>query len=124
MDRIKVPVSPLWRTLVLGHMASHGWDIPYRLYLILMLSGVFFIQTELALPQVAAHEVEHGHHQAGTHSDPLCAWLCMAGQAVDVSPQHDAVHCTVGGAINSAQPGFRPVLPPAQTFSRGPPSKV
>lgn len=94
------------------------------IHLVIALAGVLFAQAELASLHVIAHEVGHSHHQPDTHAGPLCAWFCATGQAVDVSPQHDAVHFTIGEAINSAQPDFRPVLPPAQTFSRGPPSEA
>lgn len=124
MDPLEVQLNPLWRTLIMGHITSHGRDIPYRLYLIIVLSGVLFIQTGLALPQVAAHEVEHGHHQSGTHSSPLCAWFCAAGQAIDTFPQHDAAYFRAEEAIDSNPPSPRRTPPPSQPFARGPPSKV
>jgi hypothetical protein len=31
-----------------------------------------------------AHEIQHaGHHNAGMHSQGICAWMCAAGSALD-----------------------------------------
>ena len=38
----------------------------------------------MAAPSVA-HAAQHASHQAGTHSNSLCAWLCAAGQGIETS---------------------------------------
>jgi hypothetical protein len=39
----------------------------------------------LASPATVAHEVQHSHHKAATHSSPLCAWFCGAGQGYELT---------------------------------------
>ena len=96
----------------------------FTYHLVVALAWVFFVQTGLAFPQVVAHEFEHGHHQSRTHSSPLCAWFCAAGQAIDTFPQHDAAYFRAEEAIDSDPPSPRRTPPPSQLFARGPPSKV
>lgn len=46
----------------------------------------------LASAKTVSHETHHAHHQAATHGNPLCSWMCAAGQMSDaglwVLPQH------------------------------------
>lgn len=39
----------------------------------------------LAAPSAVSHEVQHSHHNAATHSSPLCAWLCGVAQGYEIS---------------------------------------
>ena len=48
--------------------------------LVLPLVACLLLVPALASPASVAHEVKHAHHNAATHSSPLCSWLCGAGQ--------------------------------------------
>lgn len=47
-----------------------------------LVVGLLFL-SGLAYPKVVAHDLQHAHHQASTHSTILCFWMCAAGQALD-----------------------------------------
>lgn len=34
---------------------------------------------------MVAHEAQHAHHNAATHSSALCSWLCGAGQGFELT---------------------------------------
>lgn len=51
-----------------------------RQILALPLAACLLLVPVLASPATVAHEVEHSHHKAASHSSPLCAWFCGAGQ--------------------------------------------
>lgn len=71
-----------------------------------------------------AHEIQHaGHHNAGMHSQGICAWMCAAGNALDgvnVPLQVQAPHVERGGVPAAPIPSadFRQA-----SASRAPPSR-
>jgi len=50
-----------------------------------LLLCLVLVNGSMAAPSVA-HAAQHGAHKAGTHSSGFCAWLCAAGQGIEVSP--------------------------------------
>jgi hypothetical protein len=53
--------------------------------LVLSLAACLLLVPILASPATVAHEVQHSHHKAATHSSPLCAWFCGAGQGYELT---------------------------------------
>jgi hypothetical protein len=47
-----------------------------------LLLSIVLVNGFMAVPSVG-HAEHHAHHQAGTHSTGICAWLCAAGQAIE-----------------------------------------
>jgi hypothetical protein len=56
-----------------------------RQILVLPLVACLLLVPVLASPATVAHEVQHSHHKAATHSSPLCAWFCGAGQGYELT---------------------------------------
>jgi hypothetical protein len=56
-----------------------------RQILVLPLVACLLLVPVLASPATVAHEVQHSHHKAATHSSPLCAWFCGAGQGYEIT---------------------------------------
>jgi hypothetical protein len=56
-----------------------------RQMLVLPLAACLLLVPILASPATVAHEVEHSHHKAASHSSPLCAWFCGAGQEHEIA---------------------------------------
>lgn len=56
-----------------------------RQMLVLPLVACLLLVPVLASPATVAHEVQHSHHKAATHSSPLCAWFCGAGQGYELT---------------------------------------
>jgi hypothetical protein len=52
----------------------------YRQIFILPLVACLLLLPALASPAMVAHETQHAHHKAATHSSALCSWFCGAGQ--------------------------------------------
>jgi hypothetical protein len=55
-----------------------------RQILVLPLVACLLLVPALASPAMVAHEAQHAHHNAATHSSALCSWLCGAGQGFDL----------------------------------------
>jgi hypothetical protein len=53
--------------------------------LVLPLVACLLLVPALASPASVAHEAQHAHHNAATHSSPLCSWLCGAGQGFNLA---------------------------------------
>jgi hypothetical protein len=51
-----------------------------------LLVAVLLVLSGAAGARVAAHAIQHHHHQADTHRTTICAWLCIAGQSADAAP--------------------------------------
>lgn len=51
-----------------------------RQILVLPLVACLLLVPALASPSTVAHEAQHAHHKATTHSSVLCSWFCGAGQ--------------------------------------------
>ncbi|MBX3330330.1 MAG: hypothetical protein KF722_08010 [Nitrospira sp.] len=47
-----------------------------------LLFCVVLVNGFMAAPSVS-HAEHHAHHQAGTHSSGLCAWLCAGGVGIE-----------------------------------------
>lgn len=56
-----------------------------RQMFVLPLVACLLLVPVLASPATVAHEVQHSHHKAATHSSPLCAWFCGAGQGYELT---------------------------------------
>ena len=56
-----------------------------RQILILPLVACLLLVPALASPAMVAHEAQHAHHKAATHSSALCSWLCGAGQGFELT---------------------------------------
>lgn len=56
-----------------------------RQILVLPLVACLLLVPILAAPSAVAHEVQHSHHKAATHSSPLCAWFCGVAQGYELS---------------------------------------
>jgi hypothetical protein len=56
-----------------------------RQILVLSLVACLLVVPALASPAMVAHEAQHAHHKAATHSSALCSWLCGAGQGFDLT---------------------------------------
>ncbi len=78
------------------------------------------VNGSMAAPSVA-HAEHHGHHQAGTHTTSICAWLCAAGQEVESSSVEFESSLQLIGLTES--PSANPILQLFSTnrFARGPP---
>jgi hypothetical protein len=55
-----------------------------RQILVVPLVAFLLLVPVLASPAAVAHETQHSHHKAATHSSPLCSWFCGAGQGLDL----------------------------------------
>ncbi len=84
------------------------------LLFLVLLSGL------LQVP-AAIHSLHHGHHSAASHADPLCSWLCTAGQVIHA----DIVFVpSLHAPVADLSPCFGSVLLTSlslASFSRGPP---
>jgi hypothetical protein len=56
-----------------------------RQILVLPLVACLLLVPVLASPAMVAHEAQHAHHKAATHSSALCSWLCGVGQGFESS---------------------------------------
>ena len=56
-----------------------------RQILVLPLVACLLLVPALASPAMVAHEAQHAHHKAATHSSALCSWLCGAGQGFELT---------------------------------------
>jgi hypothetical protein len=50
---------------------------------VLPLAACLLLLPVLVSPASVAHELQHAHHKAATHSSALCSWLCGAGQGLE-----------------------------------------
>ena len=51
-------------------------------FLAISLVACFLFVSGVLSSQAVAHTVHHAAHKAATHSNPLCSWLCAAGQVL------------------------------------------
>ncbi|TKB72297.1 MAG: hypothetical protein E8D46_14225 [Nitrospira sp.] len=56
-----------------------------RQLFILPLVACLLLVPALASPATVAHEGQHAHHKAATHSSALCSWLCGVGQGFELT---------------------------------------
>ncbi len=56
-----------------------------RQILVLPLVACLLLVPVLASPAAVAHEGQHAHHKAATHSSALCSWLCGVGQGFELT---------------------------------------
>jgi len=75
----------------------------------------------MAVPSVV-HAEHHGtHHDAGTHASGICAWLCAAGQDIDISSVEPTSNLQL---VEYAQVAYFDEVQDSitlSTFPRGPP---
>lgn len=53
-----------------------------RQVVVVAMAACLLLVSVLAAPATVAHELQHAHHKAPTHSSPLCSWLCGVGQGL------------------------------------------
>jgi len=76
----------------------------------------------MAAPSVA-HAEHHGtHHDAGTHASGICAWLCAAGQEVEVSSVNLTSLLQLVGPSGDVSADPLVLLFSSDLFARGPPA--
>jgi hypothetical protein len=85
-----------------------------------LLLCIVLVNGFMASPSVR-HAEHHAHHQAGTHSTSICAWLCAAGQGIESSSvvptsTLQLVERTIVAQFDAV---FAPL--PLSRFLRGPP---
>ncbi|MDO8358073.1 MAG: hypothetical protein Q7U76_16980 [Nitrospirota bacterium] len=56
-----------------------------RQIFVLPLVACLLLVPALASPATVAHETQHAHHKAATHSSALCSWFCGVGQGFDLA---------------------------------------
>lgn len=56
-----------------------------RQILVLPLVACLLLVPALGSSATVAHEAQHAHHKAATHSSALCSWLCGVGQGFDLT---------------------------------------
>jgi hypothetical protein len=56
-----------------------------RQIFILPLVACLLLVPALGASATVAHEAQHAHHKAATHSSALCSWLCGVGQGFDLT---------------------------------------
>ena len=96
--------------------------ISRRQFLIFGLLAIFLTLNSLTYPQVLVHAFHHSHHTAESHAQPLCFWVCSAGQMEETS---NPFHISNIGLIGKIDLTIRTAFPfPIQPIrlARGPPS--
>ncbi len=93
---------------------SHPFFVVGLLACFLFVSGAF-------TGQAVKHTFHHAHHKAATHANPLCSWMCAAGQVLQV---HEF---GINGAFSilfSIEDSYSSLIPSVLAWSpplRGPP---
>jgi hypothetical protein len=68
-----------------------------------------------------SHSLQHAHHSAASHADPLCSWLCSAGQSIHAL---NLIVPTVTHLVARAEIVISAIILTSTSstiFSRGPP---
>jgi hypothetical protein len=86
------------------------------------LAGYFLLLSGLVIPQTVSHATHHAHHQAATHADVLCSWLCAAGQDIETTTVSGGWAFRPIGALETHAPPSLPNLVSLDQTSRGPPA--
>jgi hypothetical protein len=93
-----------------------------RQIFILPLVACLLLVPVLASPATVAHETQHAHHKAATHSSAFCSWFCGAGQGFGLTDSVFVPSFTVLGtfdveSVDQIDSTVLPLFP-----SRGPPA--
>ena len=72
------------RNLKYCKIAPTMFNIRRQIFTFCLLT-VFLSLNSLAYPKLLTHTFHHSHHTAETHSQPLCFWVCSAGQMEETS---------------------------------------
>ena len=67
------------------------------------------------------HTVRHAHHSAAGHADPLCTWVCSAGQSTHETPTVLPSASLPSGSLETTLPTTPLPEIASPIFSRGPP---
>ncbi len=92
-----------------------------RQILILPLVACLLLVPALGSSATVAHEGQHAHHTAATHSSALCSWLCGVGQGFDLT---DAIFVPTIAFLTTIdiESAYQADLAvPVFSLSRGPP---
>ncbi len=86
------------------------------------LVACLLLMPVLASPATVAHETQHAHHKAATHSSALCSWFCGAGQGFGLTDSVfvPSIAFLATLAVESTDQIDAAVLP--LFLSRGPPA--
>jgi len=76
----------------------------------------------LASPAMVAHETQHAHHKAATHSSALCSWLCGVGQGFNLVDAVLVPTIDFLTALDIESADQYNLLSPSFIFLRGPPT--
>ena len=55
--------------------------LSHPIFVVGLLACFLFVSGVLS-GQAAQHTFHHAHHKAATHANPLCSWMCAAGQVL------------------------------------------
>ncbi|MDN5940465.1 MAG: hypothetical protein L0H94_01165 [Nitrospira sp.] len=92
-----------------------------RQILVLPLVACLLLVPALASPAMVAHEAQHAHHKAATHSSALCSWLCGAGQGFDLTDSVSVSTIAFLSIIDSESAGQADDAASVFSLTRGPP---
>jgi hypothetical protein len=86
-----------------------------------LLLCIVLVNGFMAAPSVG-HAEHHAHHQAGTHSTGICAWLCAAGEEIESSEVQFASSLQLIEHVFLLPSSAVPSVVLFSYFFRGPPS--
>ena len=95
-----------------------------RQLFILPLVACLLLVPALASPATVAHETQHAHHQAATHSSALCSWLCGVGQGFDLTDSVFVPTITFLATIDITSADKPDIAVFVFSLSRAPPSSL
>ena len=93
-----------------------------RQILMLSLVACLLVVPALASPAMVAHEAQHAHHNAATHSSALCSWLCGAGQGFELTDSVFAPTIAFLATLDIESADQTDDADSLLSFSRGPPA--
>jgi hypothetical protein len=95
-----------------------------RQLFILPLVACLLLVPALASPATVAHEGQHAHHKAATHSSALCSWLCGVGQGFDLTDSVFVPTITFLATIDIKPADKAGIAVAVSPLSRAPPSSL
>jgi hypothetical protein len=93
-----------------------------RQILVLPLVACLLLVPALGSSASVAHEAQHAHHKAATHSSALCSWLCGAGQGFDLTDSVFAPAIIFLETLDSESADQTVDIVSIFSLSRGPPA--
>ena len=93
-----------------------------RQILTFLLLAVFLTLNSLTYPQILVHAFHHSHHTAASHAQPLCFWVCSAGQMEETANPFFLSNLGLIGTIENPIPSSVSFHIQPVRLARGPPS--